>query len=142
VTARRCTRCGRRGVWTTKDTPTGQPWCSKCAGWHNEAKYAAAKAHADALIALDALGVAVATVAQASMVALANAGIPLYPDGCNLRVRWNGYEARHEIVRTDDFLRNGEPRILWRSEPSPHGPAWTGAEAVARLIELVEERTR
>jgi hypothetical protein len=91
--------------------------------------------------ALDAFGVAVATAARASMVVFANAGIPLYPDGCNLRLRWNGYDERHEIARTDDFLRNDEPRILWRSEPSPHGPAWTGAEAVAKLIELVEARS-
>ena len=133
MTARRCTRCGRLA--------TNGTLCMPCERSHLTPQARATREHVDALTALDALGVAVATVARATLTVFACAGIPQYVGG-HLRLRWNGYDERHEIVRTDDFLRDGEPRILWRSEPSPHGPAWTGAEAVARLIELVEERTR
>ena len=92
--------------------------------------------HEDALIALDALGVAIATVARASLTALACAGIQQYFCG-GLRLRWSGYDEQHEIVLATDLAL----QVVWRSELSPHGPAWTGAEAASRLIELVDARS-
>jgi hypothetical protein len=134
MTARRCTRCGAHNVATSGTL------CSLCEWSHLTPQARAARAHADALAALDALGVAVATVARATLIARVAIGRTI-----TVRTEVDGVERGLELWQRgsslclSEYAHNRAPRRLWQIEGQPEDNA---AEAVARLIELVEERTR
>ena len=131
-----CDGCGARIVTASRIRS-----CETCAEREERDKARArALAHVDALIALDALGVAVATVARATLIARVAIGrtvtVRTEVDGikCDLEL-WQ----RGASLCLSEYARNRAPRRLWQIEGQPEDNA---AEAVARLIELVEERTR
>jgi hypothetical protein len=102
---------------------------------------ARAIANLDALIALDALGEAIATVARATLIVRVAVGHSVRVDlgdgteNAQVLELWQ----RGASLCLSEYAYNRSPRRLWQIEGQPEDNA---AEAVARLIELVEERAR
>jgi hypothetical protein len=114
--------------------------CTPCEWSHLTHQARAAREHADALAALDAFGVAVATVARATLIARVAIGRTV-----TVHDEVDGVERGLELWQRgaslclSEYVHNRAPRRLWQIEGQPEDNA---AEAVARLMDLVEERTR
>lgn len=115
--------------------------CTPCEWARDEASARAAREHTDALAALNALGVAIATVARASLIVRVAVGHSVRVDlgdgteNAQVLELWQ----RGASLCLSEYARNRAPRRLWQIEGQPEDNA---AEAVSRLIELVEERAR
>jgi hypothetical protein len=131
-----CDECGAR-IATSLHTRLCE-WCVAAEAYAKRRH--AARAHVDAIAALDALGVAVATVARATLIARVAIGRTV-----TVHDEVDGVERGLELWQRgaslclSEYARNRAPRRLWQIGGQPEDNA---AEAVARLIELVEERTR